>query len=104
MDGLEHKGVDATSLAKWIDAVRALTEPHADISSGLARRLGSTALRSGITRKGWEEASLWMEQLGLGQPFAEGCWMVGGPVPALSAVPLALAPAAKSLLLLSSRM
>ena len=104
VDGLEHKGVDATSLAKWIDAVRALTETHADISSGLARRLGSTALRSGITRKGWEEASLWMEQLGLGQPFAEGCWMVGGPVPALSAVPLALAPAAKSLSLLSSRM
>ncbi len=80
--------------------MRALTSTEPDISSGLAKRLGGTALRSGITQVGWRAAYLWMEQLGLGEPFAEGCWLVGGPAPALDAVPLALAPAADFLGLL----
>jgi len=99
-EGTAPRGKDANSLAQWIDAVRALSDVHDDVSNVLARRLGSTALRTGLTRSGWKAASDWLEQLGLTQPFAEGCWLVGGPVPALSAVPLALAPAAKSLSLL----
>ena len=98
--GTAPRGKDANSLAQWIDAVRALSDVHDDVSNVLARRLGSTALRTGLTRSGWKAASDWLEQLGLAQPFAEGCWLVGGPVPALNAVPLALAPAAKSLALL----
>ena len=99
-EGTAPRGKDANSLAQWIDAVRALSDVHDDVSNVLARRLGSTALRTGLTRDGWKAASDWLEQLGLAQPFAEGCWLVGGPVPALNAVPLALAPAAKSLSLL----
>ena len=100
VEGTAPRGKDANSLAQWIDAVRALSDVHDDVSNVLARRLGSTALRTGLTRSGWKAASDWLEQLGLAQPFAEGCWLVGGPVPALNAVPLALAPAAKSLALL----
>jgi len=100
VEGTASRGEDANSLAQWIDAIRAMTAVHEDISSGLARRLGGTALRTGITQNGWKSANIWMAQLGLAQPFAEGCWMVGGPVPALSAVPLALAPAAQALDLL----
>ena len=100
VEGTAFRGGEANSLAKWIDAVRAIVAVDGDISSNLARRLGGTALRTGITREGWKSASAWMNQLGLGEPFAEGCWMVGGPVPALTAIPLALAPAAKSLNLL----
>ena len=100
VEGTALRGNEANSLAEWIDAVRALTGVHDDVSRVLARRLGSTALRTGLTRDGWKSANTWMEQLGLGQPFAEGCWLVGGPVPALNAVPLALAPAAGALGLL----
>ena len=100
VEGIAPRGKDANSLAQWIDAVRALTDVHNDVSNVLARRLGGTALRTGVTQDGWKTANIWMTQLGLARPFAEGCWMVGGPVPALSAVPLALAPAAKSLSLL----
>ena len=100
VEGTAPRGKDANSLAQWIDAVRALTDVHNDVSNVLARRLGGTALRTGVTQDGWKTANIWMTQLGLARPFAEGCWMVGGPVPALSAVPLALAPAAKSLSLL----
>ncbi|MDP7329372.1 MAG: hypothetical protein QF612_05980 [Candidatus Thalassarchaeaceae archaeon] len=99
-EGTAPRGNDANSLAQWIDAVRALSNVHEDVSSVLARRLGGTALRTGLTRDGWKAANDWLEQLGLTQPFAEGCWLVGGPVPALSAVPLALAPVADSLGLL----
>ncbi|HJM67667.1 MAG TPA: hypothetical protein QF716_02170 [Candidatus Thalassarchaeaceae archaeon] len=99
-EGTAPRGKDANSLAQWIDAVRALSNVHEDVSSVLARRLGGTALRTGLTRDGWKAANDWLEQLGLTQPFAEGCWLVGGPVPALSAVPLALAPVADSLGLL----
>lgn len=99
-EGTAPRGKDANSLAQWIDAVRALSNVHDDVSSVLARRLGGTALRTGLTREGWKAANEWLEQLGLDQPFAEGCWLVGGPVPALSAVPLALAPVADSLGLL----
>lgn len=99
-DGRAPLGECAESLVEWIDAVRALTSVHGDISSGLARRLGATALRAGLTRDGWRDAHAWMESLGLGQPFAEGAWMVGGVAPALQAVPLALAPAAAMLNLL----
>ena len=99
-EGTAPRGNDANSLAQWIDAVRALSDVHDDVSNVLARRLGSTALRTGLTRDGWKAANDWMDQLGLTQPFAEGCWLVGGPVPALNAVPLALAPVAKSLSLL----
>ena len=98
--GAPVPAVSQGSLSKFIDSVRALTSAEPDISSGLARRLGGTALRSGITQVGWRAAYLWMEQLGLGEPFAEGCWLVGGPAPALDAVPLALAPAADFLGLL----
>ena len=97
VEGTAPRGKDANSLAQWIDAIRAITAAEEDVSNGLARRLGGTALRTGITKNGWMSANLWMEQLGLARPFAEGCWMVGGPVPALSAVPLALAPVAESL-------
>ncbi|MDE0708406.1 MAG: hypothetical protein OSB33_05605 [Candidatus Poseidoniales archaeon] len=100
VEGTAPRGSEANSLAKWIDAVRAMVTAHDDISSGLARRLGGTALRTGITQDGWKSANAWMNQLGLSRPFAEGCWMVGGPVPALGAVPLALAPAAQALNLL----
>ena len=100
VEGTAPRGKDANSLAQWIDAVRALSDVHDDVSNVLARRLGSTALRTGLTRDGWKTASDWLDQLGLAQPFAEGCWLVGGPVPALNAVPLALAPAANSLGLL----
>lgn len=100
VEGTALRGGEENSLAKWIDAVRALVAVEKDISSNLARRLGGTALRTGITQGGWKSANVWMEQLGLAEPFAEGCWMVGSPLPALSAVPLALAPAAKSLSLL----
>ena len=99
-EGTAPQGEDANSLAQWIDAVRALSNVHDDVSNVLARRLGATALRTGLTREGWKAANDWLEQLGLAQPFAEGCWLVGGPVPALSAVPLALAPVADSLGLL----
>ena len=100
VEGTAPRGKDANSLAQWIDAVRALTDVHNDVSNVLARRLGGTALRTGVTQDGWKVANIWMTQLGLARPFAEGCWMVGGPVPALSAVPLALAPAAQALSLL----
>jgi hypothetical protein len=99
-EGKARLGDSPTSLAKWIDSVRALSNAHQDISSGLARRLGATALRAGITRHGWQGASVWMEQLGLIAPFAEGCWMEGGVAPPLKAIPLAFAPAAKMLDLL----
>jgi len=101
VEGTALRGKDANSLAKWIDAVRALADVHDDVSNVLARRLGGTALRTGITRDGWKAADTWLEQLGLAQPFAEGCWFVGGLVPPLSTVPLALAPAADSLGLLN---
>ena len=99
-EGTAPRGETSASLVEWIDSIRALSNANEGVSSELARKLGATALRAGITRDGWKNASLWMEQLGLGASFAEGCWMVGGPVPALTAVPLALAPAAKSLNLL----
>jgi hypothetical protein len=98
--GRASPGEYSASLVEWIDAVRALTGVHTDISSGLARRLGATALRAGLTQKGWTQASDWMDGLGLLAPFAEGCWMEGGAAPALQAVPLALAPAAAALDLL----
>ncbi len=98
--GRVSPGEYSASLVEWIDAVRALTSAHTDISSGLARRLGATALRAGLTQKGWTQASDWMDELGLFAPFAEGCWMEGGAAPALQAVPLALAPAAAALDLL----
>ena len=101
IEGTAPRGKDANSLAQWIDAVRALADVHDDVSNVLARRLGGTALRTGITRDGWKAANTWLEQLGLAQPFAEGCWFVGGLVPPLSTVPLALAPAADSLRLLN---
>ena len=101
VEGTALRGKDANSLAKWIDAVRALADVHDDVSNVLARRLGGTALRTGITRDGWKAADTWLEQLGLAQPFAEGCWFVGGIVSPLSTVPLALAPAADSLGLLN---
>ena len=100
VEGTAPRGKDANSLAQWIDAVRALTDVHNDVSNVLARRLGGTALRTGVSRDGWKAANIWLEQLGLSRPFSEGCWLVGGPVPSLSAVPLALAPAADSLGLL----
>ena len=100
VEGTAKVGTDRDSLAKWIDAIRALTAVHPDISSGLARRLGGTALRAGLTQAGWKLGYTWMDQLGLAKPFAEGCWMVGGPLPPLNAVPLALAPVANSLSLL----
>ena len=71
-----------------------------DISSGLARRLGATAIRAGIHPCGYIVAYDWMTHLGLDRPFAEGAWMVGGVAPALTAVPLALAPVAHTLNLL----
>ena len=46
--GTAPKGESAESLVAWIDAVRALKSVHPDISSGLARRLGATALRAGL--------------------------------------------------------
>ena len=100
-EGTATLGEDAASLVEWIDAVRALTGVHSDISSGLARRLGATALRAGLTRDGWKHAHIWMVSLGLGTPFAEGAWMVGSLAPPLGAVPLALAPAAAMLGLLA---
>ena len=98
--GTAPKGESAKSLVEWIDAVRALKSVHPDISSGLARRLGATALRAGIHPCGYIIAYDWMTHLGLDRPFAEGAWMVGGVAPALNAVPLALAPVAHTLNLL----
>ena len=98
--GTAPKGENAESLVEWIDAVRALKSVHPDISSGLARRLGATALRAGIHPCGYIVAYDWMTHLGLDRPFAEGAWMVGGAAPALDAVPLALAPVAHTLNLL----
>ncbi|MEE2758382.1 MAG: hypothetical protein VYA86_00150 [Candidatus Thermoplasmatota archaeon] len=95
--GAPIPSVEQGSLSKFIDSVRALTSADPEISSGLAKRLGGTALRSGITQAGWKSAYIWMEQLGLAKPFAEGCWLIGDLPPALTAVPLALAPVAKSL-------
>ena len=95
--GTAPKGESAESLVKWIDAVRALKNVHPDISSGLARRLGATALRAGLHPCGYIVAYDWMTHLGLDRPFAEGAWMVGGAAPALKAVPLALAPVAYTL-------
>jgi hypothetical protein len=100
VEGNAPRGSEANSLAKWIDAVRAIVTVHDDISSSLARRLGGTALRTGITKAGWKSANTWMNQLDLSRPFAEGCWMADGPAPVLRAVPLALAPAAQALDLL----
>ncbi len=99
--GTAPKGENAESLVEWIDAVRALKSVHPDISSGLARRLGATALRAGIHPCGYIVAYDWMTHLGLDRPFAEGAWMVGGVAPALNAVPLALAPVAHTLNLLN---
>ena len=99
--GTAPKGEKAESLVEWIDAVRALKSVHSDISSGLARRLGATALRAGIHPCGYIVAYDWMTHLGLDRPFAEGAWMVGGAAPALDAVPLALAPVAHTLNLLN---
>ena len=99
-EGVALRGESSASLVEWIDSVRALSSADAGVSAELARKLGATALRAGITREGWKNASLWMKQLGLGASFAEGCWMEGGVVPPLQAVPLALAPAAKFLSLL----
>ncbi len=93
-EGTAPRGETSASLVEWIDSIRALSNANEGVSSELARKLGATALRAGITRDGWKNASLWMEQLGLGASFAEGCWMEGGVVPPLQAVPLALAPAA----------
>ena len=98
--GTAPKGEKAESLVEWIDAVRALKSVHSDISSGLARRLGATALRAGIHPCGYIVAYDWMTHLGLDRPFGEGAWMVGGAAPALNAVPLALAPVAHTLNLL----
>ena len=98
--GTAPKGESAESLVEWIDAVRALKSVHHDIASGLARRLGATALRAGIHPCGYSVAYDWMTHLGLDRPFAEGAWMVGGVAPALNAVPLALAPVAHTLNLL----
>ena len=95
--GTAPKGESAESLVEWIDAVRALKNVHPDISSGLARRLGATALRAGLHPCGYIVAYDWMKHLGLDRPFAEGAWMVGGAAPALKAVPLALAPVAHTL-------
>jgi hypothetical protein len=45
-----------------------------------ARRLGRSALDVGLTRSGWKDVYKWMDLIGLGQAFAEGCWMEGdGP-------------------------
>ena len=97
VSGTAPKGESAESLVEWIDAVRALKNVHPDISSGLARRLGATALRAGLHPCGYIVAYDWMKHLGLDRPFAEGAWMVGGAAPALKAVPLALAPVAHTL-------
>ena len=100
VEGTAPKGESAESLVEWIDAVRALKNVHPDISSGLARRLGATALRAGLHPCGYIVAYDWMVHLGLDRPFAEGAWMVGGVAPAIKAVPLALAPVAHTLNLL----
>ncbi|MEE2811867.1 MAG: hypothetical protein VX627_02420 [Candidatus Thermoplasmatota archaeon] len=101
-NGTATKGDDPASLVEWIDAIRALASADEETSTNLARSLGATALRAGITREGWAKASAWMGHLGLGAPFAEGCWMEGGVASPLQAVPLALAPAAGMLGLLDS--
>ena len=93
-DGTAPRGETSASLVEWIDSVRALASASEEVSANLARKLGATALRVGITREGWKNASIWMEQLGLNASFAEGCWMEGGVAAPLQAVPLALAPAA----------
>ena len=98
--GTAPTGDNAEPLVEWIDAVRALKNVHPDISSGLARRLGATALRAGLHPCGYIVAYDWMTHLGLDRPFAEGAWMVGGVAPAIKAVPLALAPVAHTLNLL----
>ena len=98
--GTAPTGDNAESLVEWIDAVRALKNVHPDISRGLARRLGATALRAGLHPCGYIVAYDWMTHLGLDRPFAEGAWMVGGVAPAIKAVPLALAPVAHTLNLL----
>ena len=98
--GTAPTGDNAESLVEWIDAVRALKNVHPDISSGLARRLGATALRAGLHPCGYIVAYDWMTHLGLDRPFAEGAWMGGGGAPAIKAVPLALAPVAHTLNLL----
>lgn len=98
--GTAPTGDNAESLVEWIDAIRALKNVHPDISSGLARRLGATALRAGLHPCGYIVAYDWMTHLGLDRPFAEGAWMVGGVAPAIKAVPLALAPVAHTLNLL----
>lgn len=98
--GTAPTGENAESLVEWIDAIRALKNVHPDISSGLARRLGATALRAGLHPCGYIVAYDWMTHLGLDRPFAEGAWMVGGVAPAIKAVPLALAPVAHTLNLL----
>ena len=98
--GTAPTGENAESLVEGIDAIRALKNVHPDISSGLARRLGATALRAGLHPCGYIVAYDWMTHLGLDRPFAEGAWMVGGVAPAIKAVPLALAPVAPTLNLL----
>ena len=98
--GTAPTGDNAESLVEWIDAVRALKNVHPDISSGLARRLGATALRAGLHPCGYIVAYDWMTHLGLDRPFAGRAWMVGGVAPAIKAVPLALAPVAHTLNLL----
>ena len=97
----EGCGAGVEELKEWTASVSTFTEVANDVSSSLARRLGATALRAGLTREGWTMGRSWFAQYGLEESFAKGCWMEGGVAPPIDAVPVALAPIANSLGLVS---
>ncbi len=100
-DGVEGCGAGVDALVEWTASVSTFTVVANDVSSSLARRLGATALRAGLTREGWTMGQSWFAQYGLDESFAKGCWMEGGVAPPIDAVPVALAPVATSLGLVS---
>jgi hypothetical protein len=84
-------------LATWVGALGFVDDPAAhDVS----RALGRATTEAGLTRLGWQLGSHWMQQWGLDEPFAEGCW-AAAEAGELERLPEVLVPLAEKLGLFS---
>ena len=87
-------GCGDQALAAWVGTLTFLDDPAA---VEVARALGKAALHAGLSRERWSSSQAWMNQLGLGEAFAEGVWLEGEEAGELARVPAVLVPVAKKI-------
>jgi hypothetical protein len=90
-------GCGDQALAAWVGTLTFLDDPA---SNDVSRAMGKAALLSGLSRERWSASYSWMDQLGLGEQYAEGVWLEGDEAGELARVPALLVPVAKMIGLL----